>query len=368
MFEQARQFLDQSFLGNTLDKYFIFAGIILFGMIFKRLLAKAFGYIIYRVFRKQGREVGIKQFYQLTRKPIASFLLLIFIYIACDQLSFPASWHLVSPDQFGIRMILYAVFQILTLLCITWIGVRIVDFTGLILMVKAAKDESKMNDHLIPFAMDILKIIVWTLGVFLILGTVFHLNIASLIAGLGIGGLAIALAAKDTLENLFGSFTIFLDKPFTIGDLVKIEDITGTVEKIGFRSTRLRTFEMSYVTIPNKKMIDAELENLTMRAAMRVKQYIALRYETPSSVIKNIITGIETRLKEYPKVQPGFIVRLSDLGESTLQLYILYYIETSDWNEYMDIREEINFRIIETVHSQGVEFARPERLLKIDKV
>lgn len=367
MLEQARQLLSISFLGNTLDKYIIFAIIILTGLIFKRLLAKAIGYIIFRVFKKSAREVGVKQFYQLTRKPLGSFLLLIFIYIACEQLSFPSSWHLVAADQFGLRLVLFALYETLLLLCIVWIGVRIVDFAGLIFMARAAKDDNKMNDQLIPFAVDILKIVVWTLGIFLILGTVFHLNVGSLIAGLGIGGLAIALAAKDTLENLFGSFTIFLDKPFIIGDLVKVGEITGTVEKIGFRSTRLRTFEKSYVTIPNKKMVDAELDNLTMRTSMRVQFPIGLRYDTAPSTIKNIISGVTQHLKSHPKVDEDFVVRLSSLGESSLQIFTLYYVETADWNEYMNIREDINFLIMETVHSQGAEFARPGSSIWIEK-
>ncbi len=367
MWDNISEVLDTIIFGNSVERYLIFCLIILIGLIFKKLLAKAIGFILYRIFKKQAREVGGKQFYQLTRKPLGSILMLIFIYIACELLSFPENWHLASSSEFGLRMILFATYEILLLSCLIWLGLKIIDFIGLIFLAKAMKDDNKMNDHLIPFAVDIIKIIVLCLGIFLILGTVFNLNVGSLIAGLGIGGLAIALAAKETLENLLGSFTIFIDKPFIIGDLVKIGEITGTVEKIGFRSTRIRTFEQSYLTIPNKKMIDAELDNLTMRTSMRVKTNIGLRYDTPVNTIKEIISGIEEHLKNHPRVSNDYVVKLNEFGESSLQVFIHFYIETTVWSEYMKLREEIMYLIMEAVHQSGGSFAIPGKSVWIEK-
>lgn len=367
MWDRINTFLQLTFLSNSLGRYIGFAVIILLGIFFKRLLARAVGYILYRAFRKQAATVGINQFYQLTKKSMGMFLLLIFVYIACDLLSFPASWNLAPANEFGLRMILFMIWEILLLSCIIWIALKIVDFIGLILLARAAKDDSSTNDQLIPFAMDVIKVVVATLGIFLILGTVFHLNVGSLIAGLGIGGLAIALAAKDTLENLFGSFTIFADKPFKIGDLIKIGEITGTVEKIGFRSTRLRTFEQSYVTIPNKKMIEAELENLTMRTSMRSRHDIPLAFTTPPALITSITQKIEQHLSQQKNIQNDYVVKLNNWTESSLQIYILYYIRTNDWNEYMKIREQIGFSILEIVHSEGMEFAIPGQRIRLEK-
>ncbi len=114
------------------------------------------------------------------------------------------------------------------------------------------------------------------LALFFVLGFIFKVNIVALVGGLGIGGLALALASKETVENLFGSFTIFFDKPFTVGDHVKVGNVEGFVEGIGLRSTRIRTLERSLLTIPNKKMIDAELENVTLRSMWRPRSYIGL--------------------------------------------------------------------------------------------
>lgn len=362
-----QDFLQVTFQGNSVGRYISFGVIILLGVLFKRLLARAISYLLFRTFRRQAGTVGVQQFYQLTRRSLGMFLLLIFIYIACDLLRFPAEWNLAPVNEFGLRMILFMVWEILLLSCIIWVALKVIDFVGLILLARAARDENSTNDQLIPFAMDVIKVIVATLGIFLILGTVFHLNVGSLIAGLGIGGLAIALAAKDTLENLFGSFTIFADKPFKIGDLVKIGEITGTVEKIGFRSTRLRTFEQSYVTIPNKKMIEAELENLTMRTSMRSRLDLQLAFDTPAEIITNLIQEINNSFSQHPQVLDDHVVKLNGWGESSLQIYILYYVKTSDWDEYMNIREELNFRILEIFRAQGIAFAPPSQRIWIEK-
>jgi MscS family membrane protein len=366
MWEKIERILELSFFGNSVKIYLIAFLVILAGLIFKRLLAKAIGFILYRVFRKQAASVGAKQLFQLTRKPLGSFLMLIFLFIACNLLTLPTEWNLAPVNEFGLRMVLLATFEILTLSCLIWLSLRIIDFIGLVLVARASKDENKMNDYIIPFAIDIIKIIVLVLGIFLILGSVFKLNIGSLIAGLGIGGLAIALAGKETIENLFGSFTIFLDKPFIIGDLIKIGEITGTVEKIGFRSTRIRTFEKSYVTIPNKKMIDAELDNLTMRTSMRVKTYFSLRFDTSTTTIQKIISGIEDHLKTHEQIETDYVVKLHDFGESAFQLFVSYYVLTGDWSEYMSVKEKINFEIIETVRKAGAEFARPSGSIRIE--
>jgi MscS family membrane protein len=137
-----------------------------------------------------------------------------------------------------------------------------------------------MDDQLVPFVVEIGKIAVYIVLFFVLLGKVFDIDVTALAAGVGIGGIAIAMASKESLENLLGSFTIFFDKPFLVGDLVSTGSITGTVEKVGFRSTRIRTFDKSIVTVPNKNMISAELDNLGKRKVRRARFYIGLTYDT----------------------------------------------------------------------------------------
>jgi len=275
------------------------------------------------------------------------------------QLEYPASWKLVSHTEFGLKLVIERAFLILIVSSVIWVCIRIMDVIGFIMAQKAEASADKSNNQVIPFLTEVLKIIVIIIGIFVILGTVFNLNVGSLIAGLGIGGLAVALAAKETLENLLGSFTIFLDKPFAVGDFVKVGEITGIVEKIGFRSTRLRTLEQSYLTVPNKKMVDAELDNLSMRTKQRVRFNLSLRYDTSSDQLKAIITDIRSLIIANAMCtdDTDTIVSLSKFTQSAIEIMVLYYINSPDFNQFVKTKEEINFLILETVKHHKASFA-----------
>jgi MscS family membrane protein len=365
--ENLQEFLSVSFLGNTVEKYCWFIGIILSGIIFKRLLSRILGHLIYRLFKKQSHHIDVKIFFELTRKPIGYFLLMIFIYIAVDFIKLPNEWHLVPKSEFGIKMIIIGAYEIFFLSTVIWICLRIADFTGLILLKKAELDDNKINDHIIPFAIDILKVTIAVFGVFIILGTVFKLNIGSIVAGLGIGGLAVALAAKETLENLFGSFTIFADKPFTIGDQVKVGNYTGVVEKIGFRSTRLRTADKSYVTIPNKKMIDAELDNLSLRTAQRAFFSIYLNRNVSVEKISVIIKEIETYINSIDITEKDAVVKFADLENGLIKIMIQYFVNSDSWDLFINTKQDVNFMILNILKNNNAELAFPSQSLFIDQ-
>ena len=197
----------------------------------------------------------------------------------------------------------------------------------------------------------------------MIMGAVFNMNVATIVAGLGIGGLAIALAAQDTLANLLGSFTIFADKPFVVGDLVNVAGYDGVIEKVGFRSTLLRTMDKTLVVIPNKKMIDSPLENLTLRNLRRVKFNVGVLYGTSSEVIRTISDQITEYIQTHKETTEDTLVTLDSFGESALNIQILYFIEIVDYNAYMKIKEEINYKVMEIVLKNEAKFAFPSRTL-----
>ena len=233
---------------------------------------------------------------------------------------------------------------------------------------RAAKTSNKMDDQIVPFAIEIAKVMVIILGSLTVMSSVFDVNIAALATGLGIGGIAIAMASKESLENLLGSFTIFLDKPFTYGDIVTVNGYTGTVEKVGFRSTRIRTFDKSIVTVPNKNMVNAELDNLGLRPIRRVKFNIGLTYGTPVESIKKIVAEMEMMINNHPNTtQDGARVRFQEFGASSLDLLVLYYVDSPDWELLVDTRQAINFNIIEIVHAQGSDFAFPTTSVFLEK-
>ena len=164
-----------------------------------------------------------------------------------------------------------------------------------------------------------------------------------------------------------GSFTIFLDRPFTVGDIVNIGSITGIVEKVGFRSTRIRTFDKSLVTVPNKKMIDAELDNLGLRPVRRAKFNIGLTYETSSEKIKIIVKEIQNLIDQHPKTNNDGRVRFMEFGDSSLDIMVIYYVNSPEWDDFIDTRESINYGIMNIVENNGSSFAFPSSSIYIEK-
>ncbi|MFO7997986.1 MAG: mechanosensitive ion channel family protein [Bacteroidales bacterium] len=199
------------------------------------------------------------------------------------------------------------------------------------------------------------------------LGWVFGINVGTLVAGVGLGGLAVALAAKESLENLFGSLTIFLDKPFVVGDLVKVSGITGVVEKVGFRSTRMRTLDKSYVTLPNKKMIDSELDNLSLRTFRRANFVVGLTYSTRIEQMKAVVADIQAMIDNHPNTNQEGLVRFKEFGNSSLDIMVVYFVDTMDWATYLDVKQEINYGIMEIVKKHGADFAFPSRSVYFEK-
>ena len=367
MNEYYKQFLEQVYFGNTVENYLWFAGIIIVGLIFKRIISKLFSLLIFNLFKKFSKDVSSKEFHDLLKKPFSWFLILIIGYIAVNQLEFPTNWQTEPGEKFSPEIIVHLIYQFVLILTITWMFLRIVDFLGLILLNRASKTASKLDDQLVPFFRDGLKIIVVIFSLFFILGTVFSVNVVTLIGGLGIGGLAVALAAKETLENLLGSFTIFLDKPFIVGDLVNVGKVTGHVETIGLRSTRIRTLEKSLVTVPNKLMVDAELENITERSLWRVRFSIGVLYATKAEDINNILTQIRRTLDNHEQIASDPLVRFNEFGSSSLDILISYLVISGDYALVMKVKEEINFNIIKIVHSNNTDFAFPTTSLYLEK-
>ena len=189
----------------------------------------------------------------------------------------------------------------------------------------------------------------------------------AVVAGLGIGGVAFALASKESLENLLGSFTIFFDKPFTVGDIVTLGGVTGIVEKVGFRSTRIRTFDKSIVTVPNKNIISTELDNLGARPVRRVKFNIGLTYNTSVDNIKSIVADIQNLIDNHPMTNQDGRVRFLNFGASSLDIMVLYYVDSPDWEVLIDAQQKINYEIIDIVNKYKCEFAFPSTSVYIEK-
>lgn len=356
------QFFEQIFWGNTVKQYCVFVVIILLGLLFKRLVSRLFSLALFKVFSKFAEEVRGETFVALLVKPIESFITFCTIYLAINNLTHPLNlvlWHR-SKTKIGVTIgdCLDKIFLFLIILSIFWIILRIIDFIAFVLKHKASITNNRADDQLVPFLKELTKTLICFLGFFVLLGFVFEINVLTLITGLGIGGIAIALAAKESLENLIGSFTIFLDKPFTVGDVVKVDGIEGTIEKVGFRSTWLISPDKTTIVIPNRAMIDGVLENVTLRNYRRVNFFIGIVYETAPEDIRKILSAIAAFLEAHPDTKDGYAT-FDNFGDSALHIQVVYLVINMEHSKYVKIKEDINFKLMEIVKEFRSGFAYP---------
>jgi MscS family membrane protein len=366
-----QEMLARTFWGNSIESYLWFFGLIVFGIIFNKWISTMISRGLFLILKRFAQKLGSpKSFTSFLLKPVEFILLAIIVYYAIHQLQHPLDFIFYSTENYNltVKKVIGELFQLSLVFGIAWMSFRTTDFFALIFELKAAKTESKADDQIVHFVKELVKIFIFVIALMVVLGGVFHVNVAGILAGLGIGGIAIALAAKETLENLIASFTIFMDKPFVMGDLVTVHGTTGTVEKVGFRSTRLRTLEKSFVTIPNRLMIDDALDNLTLRTSRRAKFEIGMMYSTTTSQLKSITTDIRQMLDDHELVfTEDSIVRFENFGDSSLNILVMCFINTTAYEEYLLIKEQINHAIMEIVEKNGTGFAFPTRTLHLYK-
>ena len=250
-------------------------------------------------------------------------------------------------------------------LAATLLGFRLVDVGTDYWMDIAERTESKLDDQLVPLARTAGKIFVGSIGLIFILQNL-DVNITSLIAGLGIGGIAVALAAQDSIRNLLGGATILADKPFQVGDWVVIGDFEGTVEQVGFRSTRIRTFADSLITVPNARITDTEVNNMGRRTWRRYSTTLGIAYHTDPDRIQAFVEGVRAIIRANPKMRHDYyIVEFITFDDSSLNIMVYTFIQASDWNEEMRTRHIFNLDILRLAERLEVEFAFPTQTLHL---
>lgn len=239
-----------------------------------------------------------------------------------------------------------------------------VDAFGRVLEAMAAKTESKLDDVLAPFVTKTLKVLIVVLGGLIVLQN-FGLNVMGLLAGLGLGGLALALAAQDTAANVFGSITILLDRPFMVGDWIKVGDTEGTVEEVGFRSTRIRSFYNSLIAIPNATVAKEKIDNMGVRRRRRVRQVLGLHYDTPPAKIDEFCEAVRYAIMQEPKAdRDGITAVFNNFGASTLDVLVAFHLlDIADVAEEQRITQKLFGEIITMSQKVGVTFAYPTQMV-----
>jgi MscS family membrane protein len=355
--------LHYEILGNTLERYAWAFAVIIAVFFLRTPISKLLNLIIYRLFRRFTVANRIQDFQRLVLKPMEWLLLFLAVVAALEVLKFPAQWR-INIFNTNLQLILEALKWIVVLIALTRVLLRMVDFAGAIMFEKAATTESRMDDHFVPFFKDSIKVIIYIIALLILLGGILNLNITSLLAGLGIGGLAVAFAAQESIKDLFGSITIFLDKPFMVGDVVKIGEVEGNVERVGFRSTRIRTNDQSFLTMPNKKMIEHAVDNLTNRQLRRVRMTLGLSFLTTSAQLRQIIADVEELLRKR-NLSQNMVVALEGFGESSINVLVIYYTPIIPVEDFFRLRGDINFEIMDIIARNDASFASPVREIRI---
>jgi MscS family membrane protein len=331
------EFLDRIILDNTVRSYLVVILIIAIVLLFKRLLSHYVASLVFLLIKKKWKSIEKKEFTALTLKPLSWFLVFVISVFALDKLNFPSAW----------------LCTILIIGSFFYFVVSLINFVALLLETNANVAKDKSHGQVVTFFRDLLKVITSIIGILFILKAAFNQNIGSLLTGLSIVGAAMALAAKESLENLIASFIIFFDKPFFTGDTLKVNNVSGTVEKIGLRSTRIRTTEKTLVTVPNKQMVDSVVDNMSMRTQRRAEIKLALSDKTRSAAVQKLITDIRSALDKKKEEIIKNTVFLTDFSKDGATISIEYFTHPFTKSEFDKVKQSVNFRLMELMDEQN---------------
>lgn len=300
----------------------------------------------------------VRRLVDVFASPGASLAMAIMLRLFYPELGLPATAAMVV----GIAV------RVLVVVSIVWAAYRLVDVLSERMMEKAEKTESKLDDQLVPLVRKSLKVFTVVAGVLFILQNL-NINVGSLLAGLGIGGVAVALAAKDTIANFFGSVMIFIDRPFQIGDSVSVSGVQGIVEEVGFRSTRIRTFYNSLVTVPNAKFTEANIDNYGVREYRRTTFTLNLTYDTTPEQMQAFVEGVRAIIQANEHTRKDYYeVHMSAFGASSLDVMVYFFFKVDSWSEELRQRHNVMLEIMRLARDLGVSFAFPTRTLQVEQL
>ncbi len=288
-------------------------------------------------------------------RPVGYLLNVLIIYAGLPALGLPQAVHVAITVAATIGIAVAGV----------WVSFRLADLVAVVCLQFAAKTESKLDDLLVPLIRRTLKVFITIFGV-LFVGENLDMDVSGLLAGLGLGGLAFALAAKDTVANFFGSITILLDQPFRIGDWVVIGDAEGTVEDVGFRTTRIRTFYNSVICLPNSTIVNTQVDNLGMRVYRRCKCMISITYGTAPEKVEAFTEGVREIIRLHPYTRKDYFnVYFNAFAESSLDVLLYVFWKVPNWMTELREKQRLFVDIMRLAELLDVEFAFPTQTLHV---
>lgn len=354
--------LTQQWLGLSVWQYILAFLLIALSLLARSIITMLFERV---VFPRLGpaRQTVFGQALESLLQPLTAFIGISGLFGAVQVVLLPTETipetRLITPEFVA------QTYQIALSVIVIWAIMRIIDVLGLHFKQRAKEEDLLIDVPVIPLLQRALKILVGVVGGVFVLQNAGY-PIAGILGGLGIGGLAVALAAQDTLANVFGSIIIFTDKPFKVGDWVVIGDVEGFVETIGFRSTRIRTWPKALVTVPNKTIADTQITNWTAMPLRRVYFSLRIAYNATADQIQTLVHEINTIIEEHPGVDKGYyLAHFTEFGPDGFEIMIYYFTKSVVWKEHLEVKEEVNLSIMRLVEQMGLSIGKPGRDLYV---
>lgn len=335
-------------LGNEVWR-FAAAFFLLFGALVFYFFSRLF---IARFTPPEGEETGRQVLLNVLIRLLRGLLPLVVIWVSLRIFLLPPT----------VQSFINGLFLAAALVVLLYLITKLVDVMITMLKARAASTASALDDQLVPLVGRSLKWFIWGIGLLLFLQNVLHYNISSLLAGLGIGGLAVAFAAQDTIANIFGAVMIFVDRPFKVGDAVNMEGFEGSIEAIGLRSTRLRTWDGTLVHIPNRTVASTNINNLAARPLRRTNFTLGVVYGTSAAKLEEALAIIRDVLANHPETGQ-YRAYFNRFGDFSLNILVQHWCKSMDYEVYLRALEEINMDIKRRFEKAAIEFAFPTQTL-----
>lgn len=292
------------------------------------------------------------------KEPLGWGAVLVGIYIAVQILPIP-------QEPVNVAYFLHVLAKGCSILLVVWFAIGLTDRLLDQWAQKAAQTDSKLDDQAIPIIKSTTKVFLILVGAAMFLQNLGY-SVGSLIAGLGLGGAALALASKDTLSNLFGAIVIFWDQPFAVGDWVEIGSVEGTVEEVGLRTTRVRTFANSLITMPNMNLTTSAINNWSRMKKRRIKMTVGVTYGTPPAKVQAGVEAIREIIRNTAAMHKDFfLVNFDAFGPSSLDIFIYCFTVTTSWADFLQAKEDFLVQIMERFEALGLEFAFPTQTVHV---
>lgn len=344
-------------INEEIDTYIYAIGIFVFFLIFKTIFRNTIIKFLEKITSKTKNNIDT-HIVQVIKNPVDYLFIAIGLKISTDFVDFSIKFQNYLDN----------IINTFFIFILFWTIHRTIYPISIIILKSHEKIKGKeLGKDLANFIVKAIQIVIIALGVITILQE-WGYNITGFLASLGLVGMAIALAAKDTVANLFGSLVIFSDKPFKIGDWIKTKDVEGIVEVVGIRSTQVRTFAQALVSVPNASLANGAILNWSRMGKRRIKMSVGLTYSTTSEQMKNILKEIRSMLEKHKDIHQETIhIYFTDFQDSSLGIFCYFFTKTTNWGEHMKIQENVNLKIMHIVESNGSSFAFPSRSLYIEK-